>query len=335
MLLYIILLCISFILLSSSHQFNRFSTAKQIVDYYANKKNRNLSSKTIIVTGGNAGIGLETVKSLAYAGAKVILCSRNTTAGIEAIENEIKRPGWGDYIVDSTNIIVLPLDLSSINSIKKFAKYIHRTEKSIDALILNAGIMSLPKLDRTTEWTSIEKQMAVNHFGHAALTRLLLPILKKSKTNSRVIFLSSSAHRFGNKNLMKNLYNGFYIPWIAYGQSKLANLLYAKGLAKHLYDTGFSKINVVSVHPGVITSTQLFKQSIATRLFSLLPGDRSMTQGAASTVWASIADEIDDNDMRGAYITNCKKQNPNANGRDVNLMNEVFTVTEKILDEKL
>ena len=333
--IFVLLLLISTPVLS---KFGRLSTGKSILEYYAKKENietKNLlSGRTYIVTGGNAGIGLETCKVLAYGGGRVILCSRSIRAGEDAIKNEIDKPGWGNYSVDSSNIVVRELDLSSIDSIKKFAKNIYRTEKSIDVLILNAGIMSVPQLIRTQD-LGIEKQMAVNHFGHAALTRLLLPILKNSRKKSRIIFLSSSAHRFGNKNVMKDLYANNYIPWIRYGQSKLANLLYAKGISNYLYGTGFSKINAVSVHPGVITSTQLFKQSMATRIFSLLPGDRNMVQGAASTIWASISDEIDNNDMRGAYITNCKKAVPNANGRDLNLVNEVFSITENILDQKL
>ena len=322
----------------SKSTFGRQSTGKQIVDFYAveQKKsvNKLLAGQTFLVTGGNSGVGLQTVKAIAYAGGRVIMCTRSIKAGYDAIENEIKKAGYGKYQVsDTSNIVVKELDLESLASIKKFAADIKRSEKSIDVLILNAGIMSLPKLIRTKDF-NIERQMAVNHFGHAALTRLLLPVMKKSKRDTRIIYLSSSAHRFGNKNLMKELYSNIrYIPWISYGQSKLANMLYAKGLAKHLLDTGFGKINSFSVHPGVITSTNLFSQSVATRLFSLFPGDRNMAQSASSSVWASIAPSLDSKECRGAYIFNCKVTIPNSNGRDDRLRDEVWSVTEDILNK--
>lgn len=318
--------------------FGRHSTGKEIVDYYADEQKKDnkmlLNGKTYIVTGGNSGVGLQTCKALAASGGRVIMCTRSIKAGYDAIENEIKKAGYGKYMVsDTSNIVVKELDLESLASIKKFAADIRRSEKSIDVLILNAGLMSLPKLVRTKDF-NIERQMAVNHFGHAALTRLLLPVMKKSKRNTRIIYLSSSAHRFGNKNLMNELYSNIrYIPWISYGQSKLANMLYAKGLAKHLLDTGYEKITALSVHPGVITSTNLFSQSLATRIFSLLPGDRNMAQSASSSVWASVAPELDNKECRGAYIFNCKVTVPNSNGRDDRLRDEVWSVTENILNK--
>lgn len=263
------------------------------------------------------------------------MCSRSVQAGYDAIEKEIVKSGHGKYEVkDTSNIIVKELDLSSIASIKKFAKDIKKTEKSIDAIIFNAGIMSLPNLIRTKD-LNIEKQMAVNHIGHAMLSRLLVPVLKRQGKKSRVIFLSSSAHKIGNKDLMKEVVSNSnnYVPWIAYGQSKLANLLYAKGLAKNLKETGYSKINSFSVHPGVITSTQLFNQSILAKIVGLFPGDRNMAQGAASTVWSSLAPELDE--CRGEYIFDCHGKVPNSNGLNPQLRDEVWKVTEDILDKHI
>jgi len=340
MLLFIIkyLLILSIILISSNsihHPYGRTNTAHNIIVDYSKKENNInfLKGRIYIVTGANAGIGTETVKALASAGARVILCSRDIDKGKDAIKNEIKKKGHGNYIVnDTSNIIVKQLDLSSFDSIKKFAKEIINSEKRIDGLILNAGIMSLPSLRIQND---CELQMLTNHIGHAALTRLLLPKIKKNKKNNpKIIYLSSSAHRFGNKNIMKDLNykKTRYISFVAYGQSKLANLLYAKGLSKHLEDSGYKQICVCSVHPGVITSTQLFKQSVGTRIFSLFPGDRNMAQGAASTIYACLSEP---EALKGQFIFDCRNTIPNANGRNEILRDEVWKVTENILDKNL
>lgn len=138
------------------------TTAKQIVD--ACGEGKYLKGKTAIVTGGNSGIGLETCKALASAGAKVILCSRDIKVGYEAIQGEIQEKGHGGYVVrDTSNIFVKQLDLSSLASVKSFSEDILATEERIDFLVLNAGIMALPT--RETTEVGFEKQLGVNHFG--------------------------------------------------------------------------------------------------------------------------------------------------------------------------
>eukprot|EP01038_Epipyxis_sp_PR26KG_P011860 gene11860-15870_t len=122
-------------------------TAKQVMDQFGT--GLYLKGKTAVVTGGNSGIGLETCKALTYAGCRVILCSRSVEAGEKAIETEIKQPGEGGYIVDSPDVIVKQLNLESLSSIKSFAEDFLQTEKSLDFLILNAGIMALPNCERT------------------------------------------------------------------------------------------------------------------------------------------------------------------------------------------
>jgi NAD(P)-dependent dehydrogenase (short-subunit alcohol dehydrogenase family) len=214
-------------LISSSYSikqisYGRHSTAHSIVLDYSKKENKEklLKGQTFIVTGGNIGIGLATVKALAFAGARVILCSRDIKKGNEALKNEINKKDYGNYIVeDTSNIIVKELDLASFQSIKKFTKDIIKKEKKINCLILNAGIMALPKLILHPE-TNCELQMATNHIGHAAVIRLLLP---KLKNDARIVILSSSAHRFGTKDIMKDLSykQKLYLPWVAYGQSKV------------------------------------------------------------------------------------------------------------------
>ena len=202
---------------------------------------------------------LETCKALAYAGAQVILCSRSVKAGEDAIEEEIKKEGYGGYVVDATNIKVMALDLSSLSSIKAFVSEFLTNEKRLDFLVLNAGIMALPKLEFTD--AGFEKQIGVNHFGHFYLTQLIQKKLEETpNTAGRIVVLSSSAHNFGSVKPDDLHYTKGrrYVSWEAYGQSKLANLLHAKALADRLKGTS---LTAVAVHPGVI-KTNLWRYTV-------------------------------------------------------------------------
>ena len=306
----------------------KLPTARDVVRRFGGE-GKHLKGKTALVTGGNAGIGLETVKALASAGCRVILCSRNIDAANAAIAKEIKQEGLGGYRVeDTSNIIVKRLDLEDLDSVRSLAEDVLATEKSLDLLINNAGIMSLPTLERTKAgW---EKQMGVNHFAHALLTNRLIPLLAKSPS-ARVVALASTAHRFATKKVLSDpcyAKGTKYVPWGAYGDSKLANLLWAKGLARDLEQKGLSRVNVVSVHPGVIR-TALWNQSPLNRFFSLFVGDRDIPQGAASTVWAAVCPRVSEPEMRGAYISDCAPARPNELGTDPELVDRVWRVTEE------
>jgi len=115
------------------------STAKQVVEKFG--KDDYLKGTTAVVTGGNSGIGVETCKALLFAGARVILCSRSVAAGQKAIDEEMAKPGHGNYTVDTKNIVVRELDLNSLASVKAFCNQVLSEEDHIDMLICNAGIM--------------------------------------------------------------------------------------------------------------------------------------------------------------------------------------------------
>jgi NAD(P)-dependent dehydrogenase (short-subunit alcohol dehydrogenase family) len=190
------------------------------------------------------------------AGARVILCSRSVSAGETAVKDELAKDGHGGYTVDTSNVVVKALDLCSLASVKKFAQDFLATEDRLDFLVLNAGIMALPKLEFTD--AGFEKQIGVNHFGHFYLVNLLKEkILATPSTSGRIVVLSSVAHNMGSVVPGDLHYkNGrAYSAWGAYGQSKMANLLYAKGLAERLKGT---PLTAVSVHPGTI-QTNLWK----------------------------------------------------------------------------
>jgi NAD(P)-dependent dehydrogenase (short-subunit alcohol dehydrogenase family) len=205
-----------------------------------------LVDKTIVVTGANSGIGLEAAKILASRGAHVILAVRNQEKGEEAV-------GSISSEINNAKVEVMSLDLADLTSVRAFALAFTERFKSLDLLINNAGVM-VPPYQMTKD--GFELQFGSNHLGHFALTGLLLPLLKKTP-DSRIVTLSSIAHRgatifFDNLDGSKG-----YKAMKFYKQSKLANLLFSKELDERLKQSGLATISL-ACHPG-ITSTNLFK----------------------------------------------------------------------------
>ena len=222
---------------------------------------------------------METCKALASVGAKIILCSRSVQNGEKAVESEIKNDGLGKYKVADPKIIVKQFDLESLESVKRFADDVLSTETHIDGIILNAGIMALPNLEYTS--TGLERQIGVNHFGHFYLVKLLEPLLLSQSTPCRIVSLSSIAHKYGDV-IGSDLHykkGRSYGKWEAYGQSKLANLLFAKSLADRYREKG-KEISAVSVHPGVI-STGLARHMgpVASFIYDTFFTDKTIPQG--------------------------------------------------------
>ncbi len=199
----------------------------------------NLQGKIIIVTGGNSGLGFETVKMLSKKGATVILASRSIERGNFAVD-EIK--------LDYPNVIidVMKLDLSDFDSIKEFVKTFKASYSKLDVLINNAGIMMVP-YGKTKE--GLERQSGVNHFGHFSLTMQLLDTIKNTK-DSRIVNVASIAHKIGKIDFENLFYEkGGYHKAKAYGRSKLMNLLFTYELQRKL-DKGNVDVKVLAAHPG-------------------------------------------------------------------------------------
>jgi NAD(P)-dependent dehydrogenase (short-subunit alcohol dehydrogenase family) len=227
------------------------------------------AGKTVIVTGANSGLGEVTARELARVGAKVILAVRNTDKGDTA-----KAGMTGD-------VEVRKLDLQDLSSVRAFADGVD----AVDVLVNNAGIMAVP-LARTVD--GFESQIGTNHLGHFALTNLLLP-----KITDRVVSVSSMAHMVGWINLKDLNWNARrYSAWPAYGQSKLANLLFTKELHRRLAAAG-SAVKAEVAHPGY-SATNLQGQSgnkVGDALMSF--GNRMATDadfGARQTLYAASQD---------------------------------------------
>jgi NAD(P)-dependent dehydrogenase (short-subunit alcohol dehydrogenase family) len=204
--------------------------------------------RVAIVTGANSGIGFETAKALAEKGAHVLLACRNPVKAEQAI---VAIQSCSPHAQCSVGI----LDLSCLSSVRAFAEQTLAQHDQIDLLINNAGIMIPPF--RLTE-DGVESQFATNHLGHFALTGLLLPRLL-SQGGSRVVTVSSNAHRFGKMKFTDLNRTTPYVAWQAYGQSKLANLLFAYELDRRLQASGCSTASIAA-HPGY-ASTQITQNS--------------------------------------------------------------------------
>ncbi len=236
------------------------------------------SGRVAIVTGANSGIGYETAKMLAARHARVVMACRSLDKAEAARDRLVKE-------VPDASVRVMPLDLSSLASVRAFAEAFLAEHDRLDLLINNAGVM-VPPLTKTAE--GFELQFGTNHLGHFALTGLLLPLINRTP-EARIVTVSSTAHHFGaidfdNLNAEKE-----YAKWPFYGQSKLANLLFTYELQRRLEAVGHTTLSVAA-HPGW-TATNLQKNSGPTqflnRFFAMTPD-----QGALPTLFAATAPSI-------------------------------------------
>jgi NAD(P)-dependent dehydrogenase (short-subunit alcohol dehydrogenase family) len=230
-----------------------------------------MTGRSVIVTGANSGIGRAAASQLAGAGARVILAVRSTEKGETAAAS---MPGETE---------VRQLDLASLDSVREFAA---TWKGEIDLLINNAGVM-VPPLSRTAE--GFELQFGTNHLGHFALTNLLL-----EHVTGRVVTVSSTGHRMGRIDFDDlNWERKPYRAWRAYGQSKLANLLFTVELQRRLIDVG-SPVLATAAHPGYAATNLQFHSG--SRVFELIgaAGNRLLAQseedGALPTLYAALAD---------------------------------------------
>ena len=203
-------------------------------------KTPSLKGKTALVTGGNIGLGFETVKALASKGAHVLLAARNEEKGKAAV-TEVQK------LVPNARVELLRLDLASQRSIRTAAAEVGKKFSQLDFLINNAGIMAMPEM-KTED--GFESQFGVNHLGHWSLTGLLMDNLLAAE-QARVVTVTSTAHHlvwnidFDDPHLRNK-----YAPWKAYAQSKLANYFFALGLDNEFKNAGKKAMSLLA-HPGL------------------------------------------------------------------------------------
>jgi NAD(P)-dependent dehydrogenase (short-subunit alcohol dehydrogenase family) len=221
-----------------------------------------LSGKITIITGANSGIGLETARELARKGADIIMACRNMDTA-KAAEKEIMNK------IPRSKLEIIQIDLADLKSVYRFAEVFKSKYSSLDILINNAGIMMAP-YGKTKD--GFEQQFGINHLGHFALTGLLIDRILNTP-HSRIINVSSNAHRIGKIDFDNLMYEGGkgYSPTRAYGRSKLANLLFTYELERRFKAAG-SKTIAAAAHPGYTHThlTRYLEKKWYFRLFSPL-----------------------------------------------------------------
>jgi NAD(P)-dependent dehydrogenase (short-subunit alcohol dehydrogenase family) len=278
-------------------KFGAKSTALEVI------AGHDLHGRDAIVTGGASGIGVETVRALAAAGARVVLAARN-----EAVANDVAATLRAE--TEGGVIETAMLDLASLASVRAFVADYIASGRALHILINNAGVMATPQ---STTADGFEMQFGTNHIGHFALATGLLPALKAAGT-ARVVALSSIGHRrsdihFDDLNFRERPYD----PWTAYGQSKTANALFAVEMTRRHAADGITSNAVMP--GGIMTGLQKHmprEQKIALGWIdeagNVNERFKSTAQGAATSIWAAVAPELDG--VGGLYLEDCNVAAP-------------------------
>jgi len=254
------------------------------------------SGHTVLVTGANSGLGLRTAEALAGKGALVLMGCRDVARG-EAAQTRVATTAKG------AKPELVSLDLADLASVREAAELVAGTVDRLDVLVNNAGVMAMP-LRRTVD--GFELQFATNHLGHFALTGLLLPVLLRT-TAPRVVNVSSNMHRIGRNDWSDpNWEHRRYLKWQAYGQTKLANLLFTRELARRTAAAGSSLI-AAAAHPGhaatqlVPSTTEASRRRLVGRVID--GGNRLIAQpdsaGALPQLYAATMPDVIPGDYFG------------------------------------
>ncbi len=280
--------------------FTKDSTADEVLD------GLDISGRKFVITGAASGLGEESARALAARGAHVTMLARNPERNTEAA-NRIRAA------VPKADLELGEVDLADLSSIRQFATSYLQNHSTIDVLMNNAGVMACP-LQHTAD--GFEMQFGTNHLGHFLLTALLSPALLASD-GPRVVNLTSAGHAISDVDLDDpNFEHTDYHPWMAYGRSKTANVLFTKELARRLGPTG---LLAFAVHPGTI-QTNLDRHLEEGKLASMMERNKQRSEaagestegadfkpvgvGAATQVWAATANELAEHN--GAYLGACR-----------------------------
>ena len=258
-----------------ARDFGHGTTALEVVEGI------DLSGKTVIVTGASSGLGVETARALAKAGAKVVLPGRSPDK-LAGVVEDIKA-STGNQKVEAAE-----MDLGDLDSVRRFADAFVATGEPLHLLINNAGIMATPH--RTTA-QGFESQFGTNHLGHFVLFAHLLPALEKAGTNggARVVALSSTGHRISDVDLEDpNFETSDYHKWVAYGRAKTANALFALEVDKRYQGKG---IRAFSVHPGGIKTNIARSARFSAQMKDFLGVDEAAGKSSFERLFITTADK--------------------------------------------
>ncbi|GLH14455.1 Retinol dehydrogenase 11 [Gryllus bimaculatus] len=282
---------------------------------------RRLDGCTVLVTGANTGIGLETAKEMARRGARVLLACRSPQRGQAALE-EVRRVATKD-----ATVALLALDLESLESVRACAAHVLATEPRLDVLINNAGAAFLSNA-KTAD--GLHTGLQVNHFGPFLFTLLLVELLKKSAP-SRIIFVSSVAHEYAKlkpEQLEYDVAKKIGDTQI-YAMTKLANVLISNEFARRLSGTG---VTVNSLHPGAV-KTEVYRNLPAAMATIVDFGAglfmKTPTDGAQTTIHLAVSEKVEG--VTGSYFSDCKEKRMAKAAYDVNLARAIWEKSEQLM----
>jgi NAD(P)-dependent dehydrogenase (short-subunit alcohol dehydrogenase family) len=279
-----------------------------------------LKGKRILITGVSAGLGVETARSLAAHGAHVVGAARDLDKA-ERATGEVRK----DAAANGGSLKLVALDLGSLKSVRACADELLKRAEPFDVVIANAGVMATP-LEKTVD--GFERQFGTNHLGHFVLVNRIAPLIRDG---GRLINLSSAGHRYGNVDLEDpNFERTQYEPFVAYGRSKTANILFAVAFDKRHKGRG---VRAAAVHPGGI-QTELGRyadpgriEKLITQINEQLAAEgrgpfqwKTIPQGSATSVWAGVVAGADE--IGGQYCENCHVGKVVPDGTPISVISE-------------
>ena len=283
-----------------------------------------LDGKVAIITGANTGIGRETARDLARRGAEVHVLCRDVERG-EVLRRDIK-------IETGKEVFIHRIDLASLETVRECTSALRNDLQKIDILINNAGVMATPEW-RTQE--GFELQFGTNHVGHFLLTNELLPLLRKAE-KARVVVVSSSAHAMGKIDFEDlNWRTRPYNSMGAYGQSKLANILFAKELARRETLLG-SGVTVYSLHPGIVKTelSRHFRETFGSVLFYLAkifsPLYKTVESGAQTSICCAVDPALEK--QTGKYYKDCQEAEISTEGENMEDARRLWDLTMEMIN---
>jgi retinol dehydrogenase-13 len=296
----------------------------------------NIDGSTVLITGGNTGIGKETARALASQGARVIITSRNTERGRNALA-EIREDSGRD------DVEVMSLDLASFQSIRAFAKEFTARFDRLDVLVNNAGVVKTQTRGETAD--GFELMFGVNHLGHFLLTNLLLDTIKASAP-ARIVNLASHGYMLAAEGLdFDDLQNeGDFKGFALYGHSKLANIYFTRELARRLEGTGvtvnalhpgFVKTELGHVRPEDLEAQKAAKKSKSAKStpsgpdLSKLPPPLPVEEGALTSIYCASSPELEG--VTGGYFDQCKAIDTNEIAADAAAARRLWEISEELV----
>lgn len=279
---------------------------------------KSLTNKTALITGANSGMGMATVEALSDAGARVVMLCRSEARGREAFE---KLMAGKDRAIE-----LMLCDLGDYESIRSFAAEFKKKFGKLDILVNNAGFISL---DRQETREGVERQFGINHLGHFLLTTELMELMGEG---SRIVVVASGAHKAGKIHFDDiNLTRGYNVVK-AYGQSKLANVLFTRELARRLKDRG---ITVNCCHPGAVATNMGVNRETGfgkTITGLLRPFFQTPAEGARTAVFLATDESV--KEITGEYFYKCKIAKSSKRSHDMEAAARLWELSERMVGIK-